>query len=93
MREKNLCEEYMGKFPVISISLKSIDGLKYESATAALRTVIGNEAMRFRFLKESGKLSEEEKEAYVRLIEIGSGEGGMYAMTEEIVASALKTLC
>src|SRR5699024_3292718 len=44
MQEKKLCEEYMGKFPVISISLKSVDGLKYESALAALKTVIGNEA-------------------------------------------------
>lgn len=91
-QEKELCEKYMGKFPVISISLKSVDGLKYDSAAAALRTVIGNEAMRFQFLKESEKLSKEEKEAYARLIKIGSGEGGMYAMTEEVAASALKTL-
>ena len=48
MQKKALCKEYMGKFPVISISLKSVDGLKYESALAALRTVIGNEAGRFR---------------------------------------------
>lgn len=92
MEEEDLCEEYMGKFPVISISLKGVDGLDYESAVAALQTVIGNEAMRFQFLKESKRLSEEEKEAYARLIEIGSGEGGMYAMTEAVAASALKTL-
>lgn len=92
MEERKLCKEYMGKFPVISISLKGVDGLDYESALAALQTVIGNEAMRFQFLKESDNLSEEEKEAYARLIEIGSGEGGMYAMTEEVAASALKTL-
>ena len=91
-QEKELCEKYMGKFPVISVSLKSVDGLKYDSAVAALRTVLGNEAMRFRFLKESKKLSEEEKEAYASLIKIGSGEGGLYAMTEEVAAFALKTL-
>lgn len=91
-QEKELCEKYMGKFPVISVSLKSVDGQKYDSAVAALRTVLGNEAMRFRFLKESKKLSEEEKEAYASLIKIGSGEGGLYAMTEEVAASALKTL-
>ena len=91
-QEKDLCEKYMGKFPVIFISLKSVDGLKYDSAVTALKTVIGNEAMRFRFLKESEKLSEEEREAYARLIKIGSGEGGMYAMTEEVAASALKNL-
>ncbi len=92
MQEKNLCEEYMGKFPVISISLKSVDGRSFESASAALKTVIGNEAMRFRFLKESERLSEEEKEAYARLIKIGSGEDGIYAMTEKVAAASLQTL-
>ena len=49
MQEKDLCEKYMGKFPVISISLKSVGGLQYDSAVAALRTVIGNEAEDFVF--------------------------------------------
>ena len=92
LQEKELCEKYMGKFPVISISLKSVDGLTYESAVAALQTVIGDEAMRFRFLKESKKLSKEEKEVYARLIKIGTGEAGKYAMTEDVAASGLKTL-
>lgn len=91
-REKELCANYQGKFPVISINLKSVDGRSFSSASAALRTVIGNEAMRFQFLKESEKLSEEEKEAYKRLIQIGSGEGGLYAMTEEVAAASLKVL-
>ena len=40
-QEKELCEKYMGKFPVISISLKSVDGLNYEAAVAALRGLLG----------------------------------------------------
>lgn len=91
-REKELCGRYQGKFPVISISLKGVDGRSFFSASAALRTIIGNEAMRFQFLKESEKLSNEEKEAYRRLIQIGSGEGGLYAMTEEVAAASLKVL-
>ena len=91
-QKKSLCEKYMGRFPVISISLKSVDGLNFESASVALRTVIGNEAGRFRFLKDSEKLSMEEKEAYVRLIKIGSGESGLYAMTEGMAATSLQTL-
>ena len=67
MQEKSLCEKYMGKFPVISISLKSVDGLKYDSAVAALRTVIGNEAGRFRFLRESPKLDEDDRNSYNQL--------------------------
>lgn len=88
-QEKEWCEEYMGKFPVISISLKSVDGLDFKTALAALKTVIGNEAIRFQFLKESEKLSAEEKEAYARLIKVGSGEDGIYAMTDKVAVAGL----
>ena len=91
-QEKELCEKYMGKFPVISISLKSVDGRNFDSALAALKTVIGDEARRFDFLRTSSRLSENEKESYARLIKTGSGEDGLYAMTENMAASSLKTL-
>ena len=91
-QEKELCEKYMGKFPVISISLKSVDGRNFDSALAALKTVIGDEARRFDFLRTSSRLSENEKESYARLTKTGSGEDGLYAMTENMVASSLKTL-
>ena len=90
--EKELCKKYMGKFPVISISLKSVDGLKYETAAAALRTVIGDAASGFRFLNDSEKLSEEEKRSYRQLVKVGADHGGIYAMTEEMAVSSLKTL-
>lgn len=92
MQERELCEKYMGKFPVISISLKSVDGLSYEVASAALRTIIGNEAGRFRFLSSSDRLSEDEKEVYAQLTEVGSSRGGIYTMTEEVATASLKTL-
>ena len=44
MQEKSLCEKDMGKFPVISISLKSVGGWNFK---AALINLIGKEAMRF----------------------------------------------
>ncbi|MDO4260601.1 MAG: AAA family ATPase [Eubacteriales bacterium] len=90
--EEALCEEYMGKFPVISISLKSVDGRSFGAACAALRTVIGNEAMRFQFLQKSGKLSAEDKELYEQLIEVGTAQGSLFAMTDETMAAGLKTL-
>ena len=92
MQERELCKKYMGKFPVISISLKSVDGLSYEAASAALRTIIGNEAGRFRFLSSSDRLSEDEKEVYAQLTEVGSSRGGIYTMTEEVATASLKTL-
>ena len=91
MQEKELCEKYMGKFPVISISLKSMDGLNYQTALIALNTVIGDEAKRFGFLRTSDRLTEDEKESYARLIKTGSGEDGLYAMSEGMTAASLKT--
>ena len=92
MQEKDLCEKYMGKFPVISISLKSVDGLNFESASVALRTVIGNEAGRFRFLRNSDRLTDDEKEAYAQLTEVGSSQGGVYTMTGKMAEASLQTL-
>ena len=91
-QEKDLCEKYMGKFPVISISLKSVDGLQYDSAVASLKTVIGNEAGRFRFLRNSDRLTNDEKEAYAQLTEVGSSQGGVYTMTEKMAEASLQTL-
>lgn len=91
-QEKELCEQYMGQFPVISISLKSIDGLNYEQAYGALCSVIGMEAMRFYFLTESEKLSVEEKAMYTQLIKVGNEQGGMFAMTDTIMLTSLKVL-
>ena len=91
-QEKELCEQYMGQFPVISISLKSIDGLNYRQAYGALCSVIGMEAMRFYFLTESEKLSVEEKAMYTQLIKVGNEQGGMFAMTDTIMLTSLKVL-
>ena len=91
-QEKELCEKYMGKFPVISISLKSVGGLKYDSAVAALRTVIGNEAGRFRFLRDSAKLDEDDKNSYNQLINVEVKGNSKYAIPEDALIDSLKTL-
>ena len=90
--EKELCEKYMGKFPVISISLKGVDGRSFASASAALRTVIGDEARRFDCLRTSTKLSDNDKETYAQLTKVGSAQGGLYAMTNDTAETSLKTL-
>ena len=89
--EEELCREYMGKFPVISISLKDVDGRTFQTARSAMRNVIGNEAMRFQFLKESAMLSEEEKELYKQLIEIDKTHNEVYAMSDAALSVSLKT--
>ena len=92
MQEKSLCEKYMGKFPVISISLKSVDGLKYDSAVAALRTVIGNEAGSFSFLRESPELDEDDRNAYNQLVNVEAKGNSKYAMSDDALIDSLKTL-
>ncbi len=92
MEEKEICDQYMGKFPVISISLKGVDGRSFASASAALRTVIGDEALRFQFLLASKKLTDIEKGSYRQLIKVGTDSRGVYDMTNDIAETSLKTL-
>lgn len=60
-KETELCEKYMGQFPVISIMLKGVEGINFEAAKKALGNVIGTEAKRFSFLKNSERLDEDER--------------------------------
>ena len=91
-QEKELCEKYMGKFPVIFISLKSVGGLQYDSAVAALRTVIGNEAGRFRFLRESPMLDEADINSYNQLVNVDAKGSSRYAIPDDALIDSLKTL-
>ena len=82
----------MGQFPVISISLKGVDGLTFESACTPLKGIIGREALRFQFLKQSGQLSQEEKEIYQQLIRIDEKNREVYAMSEGILIQSLQNI-
>lgn len=62
MQDKALCEKHMGKYPVISISLKDIDGMTYESAVKKMGGIIRREARRLQFLFDSGSLSAFDKD-------------------------------
>ena len=62
-----LCEEYQGKYPVVSISLKGINGTTYEEARGFLVKTINEEARRLSFLSESPKLDETDQELLKQL--------------------------
>ena len=64
---ERLCSEYMGKFPVIFITLKGVEGPSFEEARDRFAYIIGNEIGRFRFLLESESLSEADKERFSAL--------------------------
>ena len=76
-QEKELCEQYQGQFPVVFLSLKSVDGLTFEAAAAAMRRLIGSEASRFGFLLQSDQLNADEKELYRALITVKAGTFNM----------------
>lgn len=68
-KEKKLCDEYLGKFPVISVSLKGIEGMNFDGAQTAFATVVRAEAMRHQYLLESDKLTEIDKSEFRSLFE------------------------
>lgn len=69
-RNKQLCEEYMGKFPVIFLSLKGVDGLTFSEARFCLAELIESEARRFKFLMHSDKLDADDKAMYRELLSL-----------------------
>lgn len=86
---KEICDEYMGKYPVIFLSLKDVDGLKYENAKYRIMELIGREAERYFFLGDSDRLSENEKEQYKTMIAL---QNGKYSMDENVLTSSLRLL-
>ena len=91
-KDQEFCSLYQGKYPVIFISLKGVNGLTYEDAEDALRTVIGREAERFSFLLDSNKLTELEIQRYERLIEADATKKGVYSMPTEFLSQSLVML-
>ena len=89
-REKELCEEYMGKFPVISLTLKNVKGLNFESARKSLKNTLGMEAWRLSALAESSRLTEEEKNSYKALTVVD--DHGDFKMSDATMEKALLIL-
>ena len=88
-QNKELCEAYLGKYPVVFLSLKGVEGPDFEEAKACLMELIGQEAKRFSFLLDSDKLDVEDKEMYRALISLHNGQ---YVMSETTLKYGLKKL-
>ena len=88
-RRKDLCDEYLGKFPVVFLTLKGVEGLDFEKAKKKLLSLVAREADKFNFLKDSDRLTDNEKERYCALIRMSNGK---YIMDEDTLESALQTL-
>ena len=64
---QELCEKYQGKFPVVSVSLKGINGATYEEARRFLIKTINEEARRLSVLSDSTELDETDHELLIHL--------------------------
>ena len=86
---KELCDEHMGKYPVIFLSFKGVEGLTYDEAFDALVRVIGKEISRVSFLADSDKLTVLEREQYKGLTII---EDGSFVFNKDKLISSLQLL-
>ena len=82
--ESMLCETYMGKFPVISISLKGIDAADYETARNLMVKVVNEEARRFQFLTESSRLTDTDKMLFGQLLQKEMDDETLFCSLREL---------
>ena len=83
-KEKQLCEEYMGKFPVISISLKGINAECYETARAMAVKTINEEASRFQYLLDDECLTQDEKETFAMLLKRNMDDAALFGSLRDL---------
>ena len=86
---EKLCRKYLGKYPVILVTLKGVEGSNFETAKRRLVDIIAEEAAKHDVLSDSGSLSEEDKNRYQAIRRL---KNGSYAMEEDTLYKALKTL-
>lgn len=81
--KQELCDQYMGQFPVISISLKGICGKDFEQATALMTRLINEAARGMQYLLKSERLGEYDLELYRSLLSVNMDETALvYSLRE-----------
>ena len=70
LKDTEFCEKYMGKYPVIFITLKSVDGDNFEDAYKMFAIVVSKVASEYKYLLESSKLDAEDKDKLKKLSDI-----------------------
>lgn len=83
-QNKELCEQYMGKYPVVSISLKGVNSDTFEKAKAQLVKVINREARRLQFLMESEMLAKRDKQLFEDLLDKDMDEDTLSCSLQEL---------
>ena len=67
-QNKSLCDEHMGKYPVIFLTLKGVEGLTFTDAKMMLKSILSTEMDRHYYLKTSEALTDEDKAYFVKML-------------------------
>ena len=86
---EELFEQHQGKYPVIFLTLKDVEGLGFEGAGYQMRELVAKEAGRFSFLKDSPKLQEADRARYCSIVKMKDGK---YVMDRDTLSGSLQTL-
>lgn len=86
---KDMCDEYLGKYPVISVTLKDVSGCNIAEAKSQIKTIIGKEALKYSYVLDNNSLSDEEKSMYQAIIEVKNGE---FVMDDMVLRNSLINL-
>ena len=83
-KNNELCEKHMGKYPVVSISLKSIHADSYAKAKAQLIKLVNREARRVQFLLDSDRLTAVDKALFSELLDREMEEDTLVSSLQEL---------
>lgn len=83
-KNNELCEKHMGKYPVVSISLKSIHADSYAKAKAQLIKLVNREARRVQFLLNSDRLTAVDKALFSELLDREMEEDTLVSSLQEL---------
>lgn len=84
MGEPELCQKYMGQYPVISLSLKGINAVSYETAFKIAVRGINESAAMVDYLEQSERLTKNDKESYRELLKRDMDEAEFYVSLREL---------
>lgn len=88
-QNRPVCEQALGKYPTLFLSLKNVEGFTFEAAKYQLIELVGEEARRFPFLQKSDKLDACDRETYASLCKMNDGQ---YVMEDNMLYASLQML-
>ena len=90
--DKAFCEKYMGKFPVIFITLKDVLGNNFNIAYSKLAEVVASKALEFSFLKDSTALDDDDRDTYAKISSKSYLKNADDDVAQSYATSAIKDL-